>query len=61
MSQSVAGHGNRAAVGFDYGPGDGQSQAGTGYAADAGPVGAVEAIEEVGKVCGVNADSVVGD
>lgn len=45
-----------ASMGFDNGSGDGQSQAGAACPATARAVGAVEAAEDVGKVCGVGAD-----
>ncbi len=43
-------------MGFDNGSGYGQSQAGAACPATARAVGAVEAAEDVGKVCGVGAD-----
>ena len=46
---------------FDYCSGDGQSETCASDSATAGLVSAVEAVEDVGQVCGVDADSVVGD
>ena len=46
---------------FDYGSSDGQSQTRAAYPATARPVGTVEALEDVGNVCGIDADPVIGD
>ena len=59
--KNIACNCNRAAMPLDYGPGDGQTQAGAAQATAAGLVGAIEAVENVGKVCGVDADSSIGD
>ena len=44
---------------FDDGPGDGQPQARAAYPTIARLIGAVEAVENVGKICGVDADPVI--
>ena len=46
---------------FDYSLGDCQSQPRAGYAATERLVSAVEAVEDVGKVCGVDAYPVIDD
>ena len=61
MSGSVAGHGDGASMGQDYRPGDGQSWTRASYPSAPRTIGPVEAVEDVGKVRGVDSDPVVDD
>ena len=61
LSWPVTIYSNGASVGFDYGLCDCQSQARASYPMKAGLVGTIEAFEDVGKVCGVDAGPVVFD
>ena len=54
LSRPITSYGNRTPVRLDYGSGDGQPQTCAAYPATARLVGTVEAIEDMGKVCGVS-------
>ena len=56
----VASYGDCAPMGLDYSSSDGQSQTCVAYPATTRLVSTVEAVEDVGKVCGVDADPVIG-
>ena len=61
LSKPVAGYGNCSPVRCDYGLSDGQSQTSAAYPTTARLAGTVAAVEDVGQVCGVDADSVIAD
>ncbi len=61
LYKPVACHGNCAVVCFDYGSGNCQSETCAAYPTTTRLVSTVEAVEDVGKVCGINANTVIDD